>query len=128
MSRPPLLFPLFAPLETLPGVGPRLAPLVARVAQGPRVLDLLFTLPTGMVDRHPRPLAAAREGEVATAEVTVEAIRRPATPRQPWRVVVRDGPAIMDILFFGGREDWIAKQLPVGEQRLVSGRVEAFQG
>lgn len=128
MSRPPLLFPLFASLETLPGVGPRLAPLVARVAQGPRVLDLLFTLPTGMIDRHPRPLAAAREGEVATAEVTVESIRRPASPRQPWRVVVRDGPAIMDILFFGGREDWIAKQLPVGEQRLVSGRVEAFQG
>ena len=39
------LAPLFAPLNTLRGVGPAVATLLARVANGERVLDLLFHLP-----------------------------------------------------------------------------------
>lgn len=128
VNRPAILFPLFASLETLPGVGPRVAPLVARVAGGGRVLDLLFTLPTGVIDRRLRPLSAAREGQVATAEIEIIGVRHPANPRQPWRIVGKDGPALIDILFFGGREEWIAKQLPMGQRRIVSGRIEAYQG
>ena len=48
--RPQSLFPLFADLTTLKGVGPRLAALMEKVA-GPRVKDLVFTAPTGLVDR-----------------------------------------------------------------------------
>jgi ATP-dependent DNA helicase RecG len=126
--RPEILYPLFAPLASLPGLGPKLAPLVARVAGGDRVLDLLFTLPTGLVDRHVRPLGAARPGQVATARVIIEGHRKPISPRAPWRIVARDGPAWLDILYFGAREEWLAQRFPPGAVRLVSGKVEAWEG
>jgi ATP-dependent DNA helicase RecG len=126
--RPEILFPLFAPLSSLPGLGARMAPLAARVAGGDRVLDLLFTLPTGLIDRRLRPLSAARAGQVATAVVEVVGHRAPVSSRAPWRIVCRDGPAWLDILYFGGREDWIAQRFPVGARKLVSGKVEAWEG
>ena len=48
--RPPALFPLFAPVSSLKGVGPRVTPLLERVA-GPLVRDLLFLAPHALVRR-----------------------------------------------------------------------------
>ena len=55
--RPLVLNPLFASLTSLPGVGPKLEKLYARLLdrEVPRVVDLLFHLPTG---RHRPPRAA----------------------------------------------------------------------
>ena len=53
--RPTILYPLFAPLTSLPGVGPRLAPLLARAADGETVVDLLWHLPHACLDRSARP-------------------------------------------------------------------------
>ena len=57
--RPPVLDRLFAPVSTLPGVGPRTAPLFARLLdrspdEAP-VVDILFHLPHSGIDRHARP-------------------------------------------------------------------------
>src|SRR5579884_1722443 len=69
--RPAILFPLFAEIRTLSGVGPKLEKLIAKVA-GPRLVDLVFDLPVGVVDRSYRPkLTAAEAGRIATVEVTV---------------------------------------------------------
>src|SRR5579875_1836031 len=80
--RPPILFPLFAEVSGLKGVGPKLAPLVERLA-GPKVKDVLFFPPTGVVDRPVRRVAEAVDGEVQTFVVTVDAhlpSRRPPAP------------------------------------------------
>ena len=53
MSRPVSLFPLFAGLETLDGVGAKTAKLFAQLGVG-RPRDLLFTLPYAGVDRRLR--------------------------------------------------------------------------
>ena len=58
--RPAILFPLFADIRTLSGVGPKLEKLIAKVA-GPRLVDLIFDLPVGVVDRSYRPKLAAAE-------------------------------------------------------------------
>jgi len=52
--RPEVLYPLFADIGTLPGVGPRTRPLVERLA-GPHVVDLCWHLPSGVIDRRYRP-------------------------------------------------------------------------
>ena len=63
--RPQVLYPLFAPARSLPGVGPRLAAVVEKLA-GPRVVDLLWHLPSGLIDRRFSPkVAAALPGTVA---------------------------------------------------------------
>ena len=55
--RPLVLNPLFASLTSLPGVGPKLEKLYARLLdrEAPRVVDLLFHLPSGVIDRRARP-------------------------------------------------------------------------
>lgn len=70
--RPDALLPLFVPLTTLPGVGPKLAKPVAKAVGGDRVLDVLFHLPFALVDRTARPsIAEAPLNEVSTLTVTV---------------------------------------------------------
>ena len=61
--RPQILFPLFAEVSTLKGVGPRALPLVQKVA-GPLVRDLVFLSPSGVVVRRPMQAADAVDGEV----------------------------------------------------------------
>src|SRR3546814_186851 len=55
--RPSILFPRFAAVTTLPGVGPRLGKLFERLA-GPHVVDLCWHLPTGLIDRRFAPKVA----------------------------------------------------------------------
>jgi ATP-dependent DNA helicase RecG len=120
------LTPLFSPLTTLTGVGPTVAALIAKVAGGERVIDLLFHLPESYLDRRRRPtIAQARPGEIATLAVEVVSHEPPANARQPWRVVVTDGTGFAELVFFKfGRE----RQMPVGAKLLVSGKVEQFGG
>ncbi|MEX0758403.1 MAG: OB-fold nucleic acid binding domain-containing protein, partial [Tistlia sp.] len=125
--RPSLLNPLFAEIETLPGVGPRLAKLFQRLA-GPRVVDLCWHLPASLVDRRYRPsVAEAEPGRVATLTLTIEE-HLPGRARQPYRVRARDESGFIELVWFHARGDWLSKLLPRGEKRRVSGRVEVFNG
>lgn len=126
--RPEVLFPLFAPVRSLPGIGPRLETLVEKLA-GPKVVDLLWHLPSGLVDRRSRPkIAEVRDGEIATMEVIVGLHVPPRTKRLPFRVHVSDETGEMQIVFFNARADYLNKVLPEGGRRIVSGRVEFYQG
>lgn len=126
--RPEILFPLFKPVTTLKGVGPRLAPLLERLA-GEHVVDLLWHLPNGIIDRRHQPkVADARDGEIATLTVRIEAHQRPPSKRSPYRVPCHDDTGRITLVFFHARPDYLAKVLPEGEVRVVSGRVEHFQG
>jgi len=121
---PDLLAPLMEPQTALRGIGPRIAPLLARVTGGTRVLDLLFHLPESFVDRRLRPtIKSAVPGQVATLAVEVVRHEQPANTRQPWRVVVTDGTAFAELVFFKpGR----AQALVAGAKILVSGKLDSF--
>ena len=124
--RPSVLFPLFAPARALPGVGPRLAPALERLA-GARVVDLLWHLPTSLVDRRYAPtVAAARAGTVATLTLRVDVHQPPATQRQPHRVICSDSTGHVTLVFFHPRADYLASVLPPGETRVVSGSLERY--
>ena len=125
--RPAILFPLFAEIRTLSGVGPKLEKLIQKVA-GPRLVDLVFDLPVGVVDRSYRPrLAAAEPGRIATVEVTVLEHRPNRVKAQPYRVLVSDETSLMDLVFFRAHADYLAALLPVGAKRILSGRIERFK-
>jgi len=123
--RPEILFPLFAPITTLKGVGPRVAPLLEKVA-GALVRDVAFLKPHTIVRRHPAQVAGAAEGEVQTFTVTIEAYLKPRSAAQPWRVRTFDGTGFLTLAFFGGVGGGVEKRHPVGSVRIVSGRVERF--
>ena len=125
--RPPILFPLFADIRTLPGVGLKMAPLLERAA-GPHVVDMLWHLPTGLVDRRFSPLVAqAPEGVVVTLKLRILAHEPARTSRLPYRVHCEDESGPIDLVFFRVKGDYLTRQLPVGEICAVSGRVERYR-
>ncbi len=126
--RPQILFPLFAPVTALPGVGPRIARLVDTAA-GPQVVDLLWHLPTALIDRRHAPkVGAAQPGEVATLTVEVDKHVPPAGRKQPYRVRCRDETGFLTLVFFHAKGEYLAKILPEGRRRVVSGTVDEFGG
>jgi len=126
--RPEILFPLFAPVRTLPGVGPRSVEKFARVA-GERVIDLLWLKPVGYVDRRLRPsIADVPEGAIGTVEVNILDHIKPSRPKAPFRVVCGDETSMLELVFFGGAQDYLLRSLPEGARRILSGRIERHEG
>src|SRR4051812_48465300 len=104
--RPNILFPLFASVTTLPGVGPRLSQLFDRVVgadteagQRAKVVDLLWHLPVGLVDRRFTPkVAEAPEGAIATLTLDIDSHAKPFNPRQPYRVRCHDDTGTINLV------------------------------
>ncbi len=123
--RPQILFPLFAGVETLKGVGPRVLPLVQKLA-GPLVRDLLFLAPSGVVVRRPMTAADAVEGLTGQFEVLVDRLIVPHKPGAPIKVRASDDTGFVHLIWFGGSAQHIERLLQKGQKRIVSGKVERF--
>ena len=133
--RPNVLNPLFAPLSALPGIGPRLEKLFARLIgrdnEPPRIIDLLFHLPTGFVDRRNQPkLSEVEPDTVVTVAVTIDRHRPPPPnrPRAPYNIDASDETNTLTITYFNARKDYLQKLLPKGELRYVSGTATLYDG
>ncbi len=125
-TRPELLFPLFANLTSLDGVGPK----IAQNFEGLRVtkpLDVLMVLPQSGIDRRViDTIQGAEFPSVVTVKVTVKSHRAAATKAGAYRVTVEDAATSFQLVFFHARGDYLKKQLPIGEERIVSGKIEVF--
>ncbi len=132
--RPSLLDPFFAAITTLPGVGPKVEKLYRRLLARddiPRVVDLLFHLPTGTIDRRARPkLRDVVPGTVVTVAVTTDRHRPspPNRPRVPYLIYASDDTGDLVITYFHARADHLQKLFPVGETRYVSGTTALYDG
>lgn len=126
--RPRILFPLFASIQTLPGVGPRIGQLIEKVA-GPHVVDLLWHLPSGLIDRrYSPPIPDAPEGAIVTLTVSIEKHTPSRNRRQPYRIRCANESGFLDLVFFHAKADYLEKTYPVGQQRVISGRIEHYGG
>ncbi|MDG1183726.1 MAG: ATP-dependent DNA helicase RecG [Tateyamaria sp.] len=128
MSRPEILFPLFAALDSLTGVGSKTAQNLGQLGiLAPR--DVLFTLPHTGIDR---ALRSSVEGVGLPTTVSVRVIvgaHHPARNRGgAYRIHVEDEKTSFQIVFFHGRSDYLERVLPQGSTRIVSGKVELFDG
>jgi ATP-dependent DNA helicase RecG len=137
--RPSLLNPFFANAAAIKGIGPKidkilqgfLHPPIDGKRQPVRIVDLLFHLPTGFIDRRQRPTVATLPSTgIVTVEVTVGAHRPPprGNRRLPYRVETFDDTGKLALVYFHAFADHLARLLPIGEQRFVSGAVAWYQG
>jgi ATP-dependent DNA helicase RecG len=127
--RPTVLNPLFADITVLAGVGPKIAALIGRAA-GPRVVDLILTPPSSLVDRSFQPpLAEAPPGRIVTVKVRIDRHDPPAKKsRQPYKIICSDETGFLTLVYFHAKADYLLKALPEGAVRLVSGKIEDYAG
>lgn len=125
--RPEILFPLFAPATSLKGVGPKLAPLIERLA-GPLVRDLIVMTPQSVIRRERATVEQAQEGVCQTLLVHIDAHLPPRVSKHPYRIRVRDETGFFFLVYFRVFGDGLEKHNPVGAHRAVSGKVEWFNG
>lgn len=123
--RPEILFPLFADITTLEGVGPRSAPLVQKVA-GPLVRDVLFLSPSGVIQRRRTTAMEAVDGEIGVFEVTIDRLIPPHKHGAPIKVRAIDETGFIHLIWFAGSPRHIESLAPRGSRRLVTGKVERF--
>ncbi|MGZ9114414.1 MAG: ATP-dependent DNA helicase RecG, partial [Brevundimonas sp.] len=123
--RPEILFPLFAEVSTLKGVGPKVLPHVQKLA-GPLVRDVAFLSPSGLIVRRPMTAVDAIEGQVGVFEITIDRLIVPSRPGAPIKVRATDPTGFVHLIWFGGSAQHIDRLLPRGQTRLVTGKVERF--
>ncbi|HRJ65390.1 MAG TPA: ATP-dependent DNA helicase RecG, partial [Brevundimonas sp.] len=123
--RPQILFPLFAEVSSLKGVGPKILPLVQKLA-GPLVRDVLFLSPSGLIVRRPMTAVNAVEGQVGIFEVMIDRLIVPGKPGVPIKVRASDDTGFVHMIWFGGSAQHIDRLLPKGQKRLVTGKVERY--
>ncbi|HEX7074959.1 MAG TPA: ATP-dependent DNA helicase RecG [Hyphomicrobiaceae bacterium] len=133
--RPSVLTPLFASAQSLAGVGPRVLVLLKKALRlppgvtEPRVIDLIWHTPTGVIDRRAEPTVAdAVPGTIATLAVRVLKHKGPprGNAKAPYKVTCEDDTGRIDLVFFHAERRFIEKQLPIGSIRYISGRVERY--
>jgi ATP-dependent DNA helicase RecG len=123
------LFPLFQPLDALPGIGPKLKPVLERLVGGEHIWDLLLHMPERWLDRRPREsFDEVIPDEVATVRGEVHAVKAPYNDRAPTRVLLFDGSGFLTLTYFRADGRWLQSQFPVGKERIVSGKITEWQG
>lgn len=123
--RPQILFPLFADISALKGVGERVRTPLQKIA-GPLVRDVAFTLPHGLIQRRRMTTASAIEGQVGVFDIQIDQHIPSRKPGQPYKVRGFDETGWVHLVYFKTYGDSLLKSLPVGARRIVSGKVERF--
>ncbi|PBB22999.1 MULTISPECIES: ATP-dependent DNA helicase RecG [unclassified Mesorhizobium] len=135
--RPSILDPLFVPITSLAGVGPKVGALIEKVVtadlgdRAARAGDLLFVLPHTVIDRRSRPgIAGSAEGQIVTLDVRIDRHQPPPRGNRsvPYRVYAHDDTGEIGLTFFHAHAAYLEKAMPVGEHVVVSGRMEWFNG
>jgi ATP-dependent DNA helicase RecG len=124
--RPEILNPLFAEVEVLKGVGPQVAKQLKRLDLT-RVVDVLYHLPTGAIERIKAPGASASLlGRNVILELTPFDSREPRSGRGPMRIFASDSEGNSISLVYFNNPGWAKRTLPKGEKRIISGKLEQY--
>lgn len=126
--RPSILYPLFTSIDTIKGIGAKYSKLIKNLC-GEKIIDVLFHLPFNIIDRtYTVPLHQAQDGRIWTGVITITEHQPPSTKKHPYRIYATDGTAELSLVFFKVYADSLKKNYPVGEKRVVSGKLEYFNG
>jgi ATP-dependent DNA helicase RecG len=124
--RPEPLFSYFSSTSTLNGVGPKTHNILSR-AMGPKLLDLVFTPPSSIINRSYTPkISEITNNAVVTLVVTVGSYSKSINKNQPIKVRVFDETGELTLCFFKAKKEYIDKILPAGSKRIISGKAQFY--
>lgn len=119
---------LLAPARAPKGARKDTMDLIAKVAGGPLVRDLVLLPPNSAIDRRKRvPIAETEDGDIATIEAEVDG-HQPGFKNLPYRIRLRDETGFLSVAYFRANEEMLKRMWPVGQTRLVSGKINFYEG
>lgn len=127
--RPQLLHRWFSSLENIKGVGEAVYGHLRRLlriepGETARLKDLVFHLPVEVLDRRNQEL---KHDAIVTLKITVQQHEAPPQNRRasPYKVIVRmTQGGLLTLVFFNAKGDYLQRQLPIGQERVISGKLE----
>lgn len=124
--RPSILYPIFSPIDNLSGIGPRFNSLIKGLC-GDKIVDLIWHFPTNIIDRRCNvPLKYAENNKLWTGCIKIIEHIPSKGKKHPYKIVVQDETEQLVLNFFKVYKASILKQFPVGETRIISGKIEKF--
>lgn len=128
--RPQILFPLYAPIDSLKGVGGETTKILKRLHMT-HVVDMLWHLPVG-VEHFPlkQSFKGCRPGDSVAMKVKIVDYDIPfKNQRLPFKIVCEvEGGELLIVTYFKAHTKTIEKRLPLGEKRLVCGTLGKYSG
>ncbi len=126
-NRPEILFPCFAELISLSGIGPRTAKIMAKRI-GHIIIDLAFYFPVSIIDRTASPqIDQIIDGQIVTLPVTVLSLNIPVgRQKRPACIVAENQSGRIEIIYFRAKSDYLKSLYKVGDHIIISGKVDFF--
>ena len=119
--------PLFSPISSLSGIGPKLEVLFNRLV-GPKLIHLLWHIPYNVIKRNRHEnIHEAQINSIVTLKVKILEHKPSRFKKQPYKVNCVCGEISIDVVFFYARHPVIKMTLPVGSERFISGKLEYFR-
>ena len=126
--RPKILYKLFSNLETIRGIGPKNAKLIERLC-GKYLLDLILHRPIAYIDRRNSPkIKDLSNNSIVTLILKVDSHTPSFNRRMPYKITCSDDSGQLNIVYFNLRGPYLKKMFPIGSKKVVSGKVEEFNG
>tara|TARA_B110000438_G_scaffold303560_1_gene365628 strand:- start:2529 stop:4601 length:2073 start_codon:yes stop_codon:yes gene_type:complete len=113
-------------ISHLKNVGPK-TKILLKKKKIDRVIDLLWTIPKGFVDRtQVKKLNELQIGAINTIKVKVIKYNFPRIRNLPNKVKCKDDFGEIDIIFFNSREGYIRKILKLNSATIISGKINYY--
>jgi len=119
--------PLFSPISSLSGIGPKLENLFNRLS-GTKLIHLLWHIPYNIIKRKKHEnIHEAQINSLITFKVKILKHTPSRFKKQPYKVHCVCGNTPVDIVFFFARHPVIKETLPIGTEKFISGKLEYFR-
>ena len=115
---------LLLPLSTLKRVGPTLTTFLTKLVGQNRIFDLLLHKPSRAEKISIKPrLFEVKNDELVIIKAKVESHVKPATPRQPYKVICYTPTGYVNLVFFKIFPSTISK-MPIGAEIAILGNLQ----
>ncbi len=126
MFRPHFLFPLFGKLENLKGIGPKSIFNLHKLGIL-KPLDFLYSFPSSLkIRKHLEIISDFNENETVILKIRVVK-HNFKNFKGPISIEVTDGFNKINLIFFNAKNDWIKRNLPINQERIVSGKLQKYK-
>ena len=125
--RPEKINSIYSTIATLPGIGPKIENLFNKMGIY-RKLHFLWHIPYNVIKREKHSnILDAKIDTLVSIKIKILDHKPSKFKRQPYRINCLCGDTPLDIVYFYARHPVIRATLPIGKEKIVSGKLEYFR-